>query len=627
MAIRLSGETRALREGVENILAYYPYAARDFDGEISARRAGGEGAPSLKVHRSGAKIQVDYRRRCDFFRALGCILAGEENACERAAYEKSGVMLDVSRDAAYTLAQLKEFLVWIALCGFNACYLYMEDTYRLERYPYFGYLRGAYSLQELKELDDFADSLDIELIPCIQTLSHLGTTLKWDYALPMRDTAATLMVGCDETYAFIREMLSSLKGVFRTRRVHIGMDEAMDLGTGAYLRRQGFRPQFELMTEHLGRVTQIARELGLVPIIWDDMFYRSKDPNLDYYNPDVTLDENDIARVPQEVQLAYWDYYHNTQAEYECMLEKRKGFRQHLIFAGGIWKWNGWAPNYGKTFTTTHAALQACRNYRVDEILATLWADDGGEAALQTVWPGLVLFGQYAYGANTDDGAISRRCRAFTGLPLEGYRALEELDLLPGCERPNTKIRNPSKYLLYQDLLLGAFDACAGEAGIAAHYERCAQRLEQLAGGGPYPPAFDRMFALYTLLARVLAEKSNYGTAVRAAYRNKDREELRALCGALDSLAQKAAALHRAFVHMWCYGTKGAGLEVHDIRLGGLCGRVRTAQTRLTMFLNGELDRLDELEQEILPFRQQSGEDDGCPVCNKYHLIATQNLL
>lgn len=135
------------------------------------------------------------------------------------------------------------------------------------------------------------------------------------------------------------------------------------------------------------------------------------------------------------------------------------------------------------------------------------------------------------------------------------------------------------------------------------------------------------MFALYTLLARVLAEKSNYGTAVRAAYRNKDREELRALCGALDSLAQKAAALHRAFVHMWCYGTKGAGLEVHDIRLGGLCGRVRTAQTRLTMFLNGELDRLDELEQEILPFRQQSGEDDGCPVCNKYHLIATQNLL
>ena len=104
MAIRLSGETRALREGVENILAYYPYAARDFDGEISARRTGGEGAPSFKVRRSGAKIQVDYRRRCDFFRALGCILAGEENACEHAAYEKSGVMLDVSRDAAYTLS-------------------------------------------------------------------------------------------------------------------------------------------------------------------------------------------------------------------------------------------------------------------------------------------------------------------------------------------------------------------------------------------------------------------------------------------------------------------------------------------------------------------------------------------
>jgi hexosaminidase len=66
---------------------------------------------------------------------------------------------------------------------------------------------------------------------------------------------------------------------------------------------------------------------------------------------------------------------------------------------------------------------------------------------------------------------------------------------------------------------------------------------------------------------------------------------------------------------------------VHDIRLGGLIGRINTVQMRLSAYINGEITELDELEQEILPFKQQSGDDDGYPVCNKYHLIATQNLL
>ena len=40
-----------------------------------------------------------------------------------------------------------------ALMGYTEIYLYMEDTYQLEQYPFFGYLRGAFSKEELKCLD------------------------------------------------------------------------------------------------------------------------------------------------------------------------------------------------------------------------------------------------------------------------------------------------------------------------------------------------------------------------------------------------------------------------------------------------------------------------------------------
>ncbi len=34
-------------------------------------------------------------------------------------------------------------------------------------------------MEELRRLDDYADLLGIELMPCIQTLGHLGQVLHW----------------------------------------------------------------------------------------------------------------------------------------------------------------------------------------------------------------------------------------------------------------------------------------------------------------------------------------------------------------------------------------------------------------------------------------------------------------
>ena len=83
------------------------------------------------------------------------------------------------------------------------------------------------------------------------------------------------MVGEEKTYVFIEQLLRAVSGTFRTRRVHIGMDEAWSLGLGNYRFKNGFVPSHQLMEQHLARVCAIAQKYSLQPMIWSDMYLRA----------------------------------------------------------------------------------------------------------------------------------------------------------------------------------------------------------------------------------------------------------------------------------------------------------------------------------------------------------------
>ena len=55
----------------------------------------------------------------------------------------------------------------------------------------------------------------------------------------IRDSADILQPEKEETYQFIEKLLSSVKENFSTNRVHLGMDEAVMLGLGNYLKENG----------------------------------------------------------------------------------------------------------------------------------------------------------------------------------------------------------------------------------------------------------------------------------------------------------------------------------------------------------------------------------------------------
>ena len=109
--------------------------------------------------------------------------------------EAFGVMLDLSRNAVMSIPAFKEYLGYLKKMGYNCVYFYNEDCYEIEDEPHFGYLRGRYSISEMKELDAYANSLGIEIIPCIQTLAHLRSYARWANSgilVPMPTMAAPI---------------------------------------------------------------------------------------------------------------------------------------------------------------------------------------------------------------------------------------------------------------------------------------------------------------------------------------------------------------------------------------------------------------------------------------------------
>ena len=214
--------------------------------------------------------------------------------------KRFGVMLDCSRNAVMKVEEVKKFASLMRSFGYNMLQLYTEDTYEVDGEPYFGYMRGRYTKEELKEIVAYCNSIGMEVIPCIQTLAHLNQIFRWGDYGTINDCNDILLVGEERTYEFIENMFKSVRECFTSDYVHIGMDEAFALGTGKYLKKHGQESKFDILYKHLLKVIEIAKKYGFNPIMWSDMFLRACNDG-EYYPENPVMPKEIVSLIPKEV--------------------------------------------------------------------------------------------------------------------------------------------------------------------------------------------------------------------------------------------------------------------------------------------------------------------------------------
>lgn len=555
----------------------------------------------LCVQTDASSARITYHTTVECYRGLSLLREHWQKSVaieQPAQFETLGVMFDVSRNAVLKPETLRFFFRKMALLGFHLGMMYTEDTYEVKEYPYFGYLRGKYSMQELRALDDYADALGIELCPCIQTLGHLNRALHWPAMAHMKDTEEVLLVDDPQTLSFLRSMLENATAPYRSNRIHIGMDEAHFLGQGAYLRRHGYTPPFRIMQTHLKQVGQIVRELHLDAMMWSDMYFRLSSPTGGYYDAP-GIDPQIVADAPPDIGLVYWDYYHADEATYDRMLSMHEKFAAPIGFAGGIWTWTGPAPHYEKTIETSLAALRQARAHRVPLVLAAAWGDNGAECNLLTTLYGLALYAEFCYtGAYCEDD-LTRRFRSVMNADAQAFLDLTRFNALPGVKDWSLRPVNAAKFLLYQDPLVPLFEADLAGVDMAAHYEGLAADYRKYQAENP---EFALLMGFYTRLAEALTVKCRFHQLAGPAVRAGDRETA-ARCAMLAAQAkEKLEALRLAYRALWYSTNKTYGFEILDLRLGGCVARMDSAEQTMRDYAAGTVDTVASLAEEPLPY-------------------------
>ena len=508
--------------------------------------------------------------------------------------KRLGVMLDCSRNAVMKVSEVKRMIDCLAKIGYNTLELYTEDTYEIESEPYFGYMRGRYTAQEIKEIDTYAKEKGVELIPCIQTLAHFTNLVKLEKYRDVVDINDILLIDEEKTYELIDKMFQTLAENFTSRLVNIGMDEAHMVGLGKYLDKHGYQNRFELLLRHLNKVVAIGEKYGFTAHMWSDMFFRLINKGA-YYGSDLHIPKEVVDAMPKNIELAFWDYYHTEKAPYDEMMISHKETNKTIWFAGGAWSWRGFAPLNNFTLRSMKPAMASVRQHNIENVLITMWGDNGKECSFYALLPSLYAIRCYVNGID-DEAIIKQGFFDLFGIKFDDFMLLD----LPNVTSKTSEWKHdhvPSKNLLYSDCFMNSNDSY-GEEVFNINYENYAQKLEDAV---TRVDEYGYIFETLSALCRVLAIKATLSMRTREVYRRQDKAGWEKVLNDYEELQQLLHRFHEKFYALWERENKPFGWEIHDARLGGLIKRVETCAKRIKMYVKDEIDKIEELEVEPLP--------------------------
>lgn len=502
------------------------------------------------------------------------------------SFKDLSIMVDVARNYPLKVETFKKLIRYMALLGYSTLKIYLEDLLEVKNEPYFGYLRGRYSKEEIKEIVNYADLFKIEVMPYIQTLAHLNQIKRWCVYRDHFDIGDILLVDDERTYTLIDNMLETISESFTSKRINIGMDEAYLLGRGKYLDKNGYEKRVNIFKKHLSKVLTLTSKYNLDVEMWGDMFFNNSSYAYD------NLSVEDLNKV-NNLKLVYWDYEYKDVKEFQSLIKLHKKVSDKVSTAGGSWKWLGLVPNNKYAIAGNINFMKASLKENIEEYTLTCWGDNGSSASIFSILPTLFAVANFSF--YQGNKKIDYLFKDIFKISFKDFLYVDKVNNVTINDPINAK-NNISRIYLYNDLLLGTYNSLIDKDQIST-YKVIKKKLNKLSKNNSFNYIFKTLFEF----CRVLILKVDIMDELRIAYQDNNKEKLNEILIKLNKLKNTFDKFYIALYEQYHLEAKGNGFDVIDIRLGGILQRIKTTIRKINDYLKYGT-KIDELEEIMLDF-------------------------
>jgi 5'-deoxynucleotidase YfbR-like HD superfamily hydrolase len=326
--------------------------------------------------------------------------------------EVRGIADDVSRGQIPTVESAKRFIKEMSHYKNNYYALYIEDVFSCSSHPKIGEERGAFTPEELIELDKYAQSRFVTLFPIFETLGHMDNilTIPEYQELGEFPGAQSLAVSNGNIYPLLRDFIEELSPCFSSKIFHMGCDETFDLGHGCSKEITEVRGHDGVLLDHYQKVYNIAKENGNKQI----MVYH-----------DVALKYPSLLKLlPKDLIFMYWDYVPKKKFPNIIKIVD-EGFP--VIVSSSMLCWGRHFPDYQTASKNIINIIENAKSINRDVLNKYDFSQDAVMGQLNSTWGD---FCNSNLRENNIYGAILSASASWTKDPLDYNLFLKDLGFL-----------------------------------------------------------------------------------------------------------------------------------------------------------------------------------------------------
>ncbi len=308
------------------------------------------------------------------------------------------VMDDISRGPIPTNEYIKEQIRRYSELKINHMSYYIEHVVKTASFPGFA-PDGGITVEEFKEISDYAADYHITTIGGFQSLGHFANILSVPEFSHLGATDRMLDPLNPEAISFLRDVYKEMVPAFTSDLFNANCDEAWDLSRAELTGEAASLGVARIYSDHIRRLDTTLLELGKRTLIWGDII-------MEY--PEI------LDQLPDYILTGAWNY--DARESFADFIDPLKNAGFDFTISPGILNSNRLFPDYQMTFTNIRNFINEGYQKGTKGVFLTVW-DDGGPHFFNHDWYGVAYNAEQCWKPNKDDtGPFDQRfSQAFYG--------------------------------------------------------------------------------------------------------------------------------------------------------------------------------------------------------------------